>query len=50
MMLLIKPTSQSVYENVIDALDEVVINDVKKYAIMEPNAAEIKFLKLKSGR
>jgi len=49
MMLLIKPTSQSVYKNVIDALDEVVINDVKKYAIMEPHAAEIKFLKMKSG-
>ena len=49
MMLLIKPTSQSVYKNVIDALDEIVINDVKKYAIMEPNAAEIKFLKMKSG-
>ena len=49
MMLLIKPTSKSVYKNVIDALDEVMINDVKKYAIMEPNAAEIKFLKMKSG-
>ena len=49
MMLLIKPSSQSVYKNIIDALDEVVINDVKKYAIMEPNAAEIKFLKTRSG-
>ena len=49
MMLLIKPTSQSVYKNIIDALDEVVINDVKKYAIMEPNAAEINFLKMRSG-
>ena len=48
-MLLIKPSSQSVYKNIIDALDEVVINDVKKYAIMEPNAAEIKFLKTRSG-
>ena len=49
MMLLIKPSSQSVYKNIIDALDEVVINDVKKYAIMEPNADEIKFLKTRSG-
>ena len=36
LMLLIKPTSKSVYKNVIDALDEAVINDVKKYAIVEP--------------
>ncbi|HEU5165994.1 MAG TPA: biopolymer transporter ExbD [Chitinophagaceae bacterium] len=45
MMLLIKPTSKSVYKNVIDALDETVINDVKKYAIVEPTADELQFLK-----
>src|SRR5262245_17212241 len=28
MMLLIKPTSKSVYRNVVDALDEAMINDV----------------------
>ncbi len=50
MMLLIKPTSKSVYKNVIDALDEVVINDVKKYAIMEPSAGEANYLKTKSGQ
>ncbi len=50
MMLLIKPTSKSVYKNVIDALNEAVINDVKKYAIMEPNAEETNYLKTKSGQ
>ena len=49
LMMLIKPTSKSVYKNVVDALDEAVINDVKKYAIIEPNAAEINFLKTRSG-
>ena len=50
MMLLIKPTSKSVYKNVIDAMDEAVINDVKKYAIVEPVEDEINFIKTKSGR
>lgn len=50
LMLLIKPTSKSVYKNVIDALDEAVINDVKKYAIVESAADEINFIKAKSGQ
>jgi len=50
LMMLIKPTSKSVYKNVVDALDEAVINDVKKYAIIEPDAAEMGFLKTRSGQ
>jgi len=50
LMLLIKPGSKSVYKNVVDALDEAVINDVKKYAIIEPGTDEIKFLKMRSGQ
>ena len=50
LMMLIKPTSKSVYKNVVDALDEAVINDVKKYAIVEPGAKEIEFIKTKSGQ
>ena len=45
LMLLIKPTSRSVYKNVIDALDEAVINDVRKYAIVEPANEEIVYIK-----
>lgn len=48
LMLLIKPTSVSSYKNVIDALDEAVINDVKKYAIVEPVEDEIEFIKNKT--
>ena len=44
LMLLIKPLSSSVYRNVIDALDEVLINEVRKHAIIEPTADEIAFL------
>ena len=49
LIILIKPASKSVYKNVIDALDEAVINNVKKYAIIEPGADEIDFLKTRSG-
>lgn len=47
LMLLIKPTSKSSYKNVVDALDEAVINDVKKYAIIEPANEEINYIKTK---
>ena len=49
LMLLIKPTSGSVYKNVIDALDEAVINDVRKYAIVEPANEETSYLRSKKG-
>ena len=44
LMLLIKPSSLAAYRNVIDALDEVLINEVKKYAIIEPTSDELDFL------
>jgi hypothetical protein len=50
LMLLIKPGPKSTYKNVVDALDEAVINDVKKYAILEPRANELSFLKTRSGQ
>ena len=48
MMMVIKPATGSVYKNLVDVLDEVLINDVKKYAIVEPDEAEINFLKTRS--
>jgi biopolymer transport protein ExbD len=50
MMLLIKPSALSGYKNVIDALDEVMINDIKKYAIIEPSKDEIQYIKNKTSR
>lgn len=47
LMLLIKPFSLAAYRNVIDALDEILINEVRKYAIIEPSDGEIVFLKRK---
>ena len=49
LMLLIKPTLGSVYKNVIDVLDEAVINDVRKYAIVEPANEEISYIRSKKG-
>ena len=47
MMLLIKPTSKANYKNVVDALDEVMINDVRKYAIVEPGNDELNYVNSK---
>lgn len=47
LMLLIKPTLNSSYKNVVDALDEAVINNLKKYAIIEPSSEEISYVKTK---
>ena len=35
LMVLIKPMSKSRYENIVDILDEVVIADITRYAIVE---------------
>ena len=40
LMLLIKPTEKASYKNLIDALDEAVINGVKKYAVLKPSSEE----------
>jgi hypothetical protein len=40
LVFLIKPTAQSSYKNVIDALDETMINGVKKYMIVDASAEE----------
>ena len=39
-MLLIKPSPGSDYQNVVALLDEALINDIKRYALMDLPAAE----------
>jgi len=40
LMLLIKPLAGASYQNVVDALDEAMINNVQRYAITDANTAE----------
>lgn len=44
LMLIIKPGPESTYKNVIDALDEALINNVKKYAIIKCDEIETRYL------
>lgn len=43
LLVLIKPTSASVYKNIVDVLDEIKINGVTKYMIIEPSKFEASF-------
>ncbi len=45
MMLLIKPSDESTYNNLINTLDETMINAVKKYAMVDLTAEEKSFLR-----
>ena len=45
LMLLIKPSAEASYQNVIDALDEAMINAVKKYAILKIEPEESEWMK-----
>jgi biopolymer transport protein ExbD len=40
LMLLIKPSPGSDYQNVVSLLDEALINDIKRYALIDLPAAE----------
>lgn len=41
LVILIKPTSAASYRDVVDVLDEMVIHQVSRYMLMEPNTTEI---------
>ena len=41
-MILIKPTTLSRYKNIVDALDEMIINNVKRYMVVKANNFEEK--------
>jgi biopolymer transport protein ExbD len=41
IVVLIKPTKASSFENVVNVLDEMVISGVTRYILMEPNESEL---------
>lgn len=47
LMLLIKAGNEASYENLVKALDEATINEIKKYAVIKLSQPERNFLKEK---
>ena len=45
LMMVIKPTSEASYKNLVDVLDETSISLVKKYVVVKPAEAELEYLK-----
>jgi biopolymer transport protein ExbD len=41
MVVLIKPTNSSTYKNIVDVLDEMKINNVKKFVLMDASKEEL---------
>lgn len=48
-VVVIKPDNESTYKNSVDALDEMAINDVKRYAMVEISDVEIGLIKATEG-
>ena len=40
LIVVIKPLKESIYRNTVDALDEMTINNVKRYAVVDVSTAE----------
>lgn len=47
LMVVIKPEKESLYKNAVDALDEMTINDVKRYAMIDISPAEARLVELR---
>lgn len=45
LVVLIKPLPTASYQNVLTALDEMQINAVKKYALLNASSAEVAFIR-----
>ena len=44
-VVLIKPTEDCTYENIVNILDEMTIHDVQRYILMDVNKEELSFIK-----
>lgn len=48
LMLMIKPTDNTSYAQIIDMLDETIINKVTRYAIVKPEPGELLYIERKN--
>lgn len=46
LVIVIKPGEESTYKNVVDILDEMAINDIKRYALVDISEVEGQLVKL----
>jgi biopolymer transport protein ExbD len=49
LMIVIKPGNESTYKDVVDALDEMTINDIKRYALVDISEVEGKVVAVSDG-
>lgn len=47
--VVIKPTEDATYKNVVDMLDEMTINKVSRYALVKPFDSELDAVRLSGG-
>lgn len=45
LMVLVKSSPDASYKQVVDVLDEMAINQVKKYAVIKPTLSELEWMK-----
>jgi biopolymer transport protein ExbD len=49
LVVVLKPTDECTYKNVVDILDEMTINVIKRYALVDASPEEIKLVKATEG-
>ena len=49
LVLVIKPDEESTYKNTVDMLDEMTINDIKVYALVDISPVEFELIKKTQG-
>ena len=49
LVLVIKPSEECTYKNVVDILDEMAINMIKRYALVDISEVENQLIKISEG-